>query len=101
MRYLLLLLLVGCSQPSTTTVDKSQTGYTMPLRYTVAVRVVDDATLAAMCRLSSEIGCQVWDSPTEATIYIAAGYQHREHALEHEFDHLIYGPLHTKQSSTK
>ena len=95
MRLLLaIILLAGCDpSPVTTTVSRDQ-DYTMPTRYTVDVRVVDPTTLLAMCRGSSEIGCQVWDSPSHASIYLSAAYPHRDHAMSHEFAHLIYGPLH-------
>jgi len=89
-----LLLLAACDPvPQTTTVSKSQ-DYTMPLSYTVDVKVLDPVTLTAMCRLESEIGCQIWDTPDRASIYVSSEYEFRNHAMEHEFQHLVYGPAH-------
>lgn len=89
-----LLLLTSCSQPNTTTVDTNQEGYIMPTEYTVVVRVANPVVVAAMCRLESDIGCQIWLADGSATIWISETYKDIPHALRHEFEHIISGPQH-------
>ena len=86
MRWLILLLLTSCA--NTTTVDRHQ-DYTMPTLYTVTVAVVPLAAIRVACHAPDALGCSYWRSERQAKVWLSDPEYAR-----HEFDHLIYGPLH-------
>jgi len=87
MRHLaLLLLLSGCS--TTTTVSQRQ-DYTMPTLYTVTVAVVPLAAVRRVCVAPGALGCSYWTTDHRVAVWLSDAEYAR-----HEFDHLIFGPLH-------
>jgi len=66
----------------------------MPPEYTLEVYVANPIVVTTMCRLQSDIGCQLWETANKASIWISETYKDIPHALRHEFEHIISGPQH-------
>ena len=98
------LLLAGCdsSTPVTTTVKKNQPDHQHP-KYGSVTWSIGPANMSPCPKDGPEpYGCVFGVGTRQATIYI-----HEDHSgwemnkvtiqavLDHEFDHVIYGPMHT------
>lgn len=92
-----LLLLAACELPrDLNTVDKKQE-FTPPERATITMYTVSPETLASACQTpvgKVYEGCTILLSPNDIYIFISSVYRNRKDLMEHEFDHVIYGPTH-------
>jgi len=84
-------LLTGCQlTPVTTQVSKTQDFTPSPVAM-IHYAIVPHETIKVVCE-NADLGCVKWKSATQATIFVSDMYP--KYALEHEFDHVVYGPLH-------
>ena len=76
-----------------TTVDKTQE-YSPPVIANILLFVLPVEDLPMVCANKDAHGCTVMDTPNSIYIYISDSYEDRKGLMEHEFNHVIYGPLH-------
>jgi hypothetical protein len=88
-RFLAILLLTGCASaaPLTTTVSKGQE-YDMPDQGVIVYKVADEVPCG-------DYGCTVrrLGNVFEVTV-LRSHLRAMQHFLEHEFEHVVYGPSH-------
>lgn len=90
-------ILIACTViPMTTTVDKTQS-YTPADLMRVDIFIAPEDVLYDLCKQESTIGCTHWASPHSIVIYVNANYHDVKHALNHELNHVVYGPKHKEE----
>ena len=98
MRYMmiaLILLMVGCgTMPGYDRVDKKQKDHELDFTTKrVDVWVASDFIVGRACG-EDAIACTIDINKHYTQIFVRKGFEWRKFALEHEFNHITYGPLH-------
>jgi len=99
--FLLIFLLTACAgltlrlTPYTTTVSKTQDFDTV-LAAVITYAIVPDSAIKLLCGQGKALGCADGVGTNSVRIYVQeTGHKH---ILEHELNHVVYGPRHVNES---